>query len=233
MNNKSPFKKILILVIILMVPGFLYYLLQDKGKNRYRPLSIYGPKELTGTFHTKRGKKIPDTLYHQIRDFSLVDQSGKSLRFPLDSNKITIFNFFYSRCPNSCSEMNARMEFLTKEYAGNKMIRFCSVSVDPDHDSPQVLANYSASFHAVPGVWHFLTGDKNLIYDIARKDFLLDAYSPKLDSTNIVHSPLFVLVDPQKRIRGYYDSGNKDQMNKLNDEIKVLIAEQLRMVTDR
>jgi len=233
MNSKSPFKKILILVIILMVPGFLYYLLQDKGKNRYRPLSIYGPKELTGTFHTKRGKKIPDTLYHQIRDFSLVDQSGKSLRFPLDSNKITIFNFFYSRCPNSCSEMNARMEFLTKEYAGNRMIRFCSVSVDPDHDSPEVLAKYSSSFHAVPEVWHFLTGDKNLIYDIARKDFLLDAYSPKLDSTNIVHSPLFVLVDPQKRIRGYYDSGNKDQMNKLNDEIKVLIAEQLRMVADR
>lgn len=233
MNNTSPLKKILILVIILMVPGFLYYLLQDKGKNRYRPLSIYGPKELSGTFHKKRGKQIPDTLYHQIRDFSLIDQRGENFRFPLDSGKITVFNFFYSRCPNSCSEMSARMEFLTKEYIGNKMIRFCSVSVDPDYDSPEVLRSYSSAFRAVPGVWYFLTGDKGLIYDIAKRDFLLDAYSPKLDSSDIVHSPLFVLVDPHKRIRGYYDSGNKDQMNKLNDEIKVLIAEELRMVTDR
>ncbi|WP_245925422.1 SCO family protein [Arcticibacter pallidicorallinus] len=216
-----------------MVPGFLYYLLQDKGKNRYRPLSIYGPKELSGTFHTKRGKQIPDTLYHQIRDFKLSDQSGEDFVFPLDSTKIVVFNFFFTRCPNSCSEMNARMQFLTEEYEGNRMIKFASISVDPEHDSPEVLKAYSSQFNAVPGTWYFLTGDKMLIHDIARKDFLLDAYSSEPTPEGIVHSPLFVLVDPHKRIRGFYDSGNKDQMNKLNDEIKVLIAEELRMVTDR
>ncbi|PRY54327.1 protein SCO1/2 [Arcticibacter pallidicorallinus] len=233
MGNTSSLKKILILVIILMVPGFLYYLLQDKGKNRYRPLSIYGPKELSGTFHTKRGKQIPDTLYHQIRDFKLSDQSGEDFVFPLDSTKIVVFNFFFTRCPNSCSEMNARMQFLTEEYEGNRMIKFASISVDPEHDSPEVLKAYSSQFNAVPGTWYFLTGDKMLIHDIARKDFLLDAYSSEPTPEGIVHSPLFVLVDPHKRIRGFYDSGNKDQMNKLNDEIKVLIAEELRMVTDR
>jgi len=233
MGKTSSLKKIIILVIILMVPGFLYYLLQDKGKNRYRPLSIYGPKELSGTFHTKRGKQIPDTLYHQIRDFKLVDQTGQDFVFPLDSSKIIVFNFFFTRCPNSCSEMNARMQFLTEEYAGNRMIRFASISVDPEYDSPEVLKKYSSQFNAVSGKWYFLTGDKNLIHDIAKKDFLLDAYSSQPVPEGIVHSPLLVLVDPHKRIRGFYDSGNKDQMNKLNDEIKVLIAEELRMVTDR
>ncbi|HCN84178.1 MAG TPA: electron transporter, partial [Sphingobacteriaceae bacterium] len=66
MNNSFPVKKILILVTILAVPGFLYYLLQDKGKNRYHPLSYFGPKQLANTFHTTRGKKIPDTVYHTI-----------------------------------------------------------------------------------------------------------------------------------------------------------------------
>lgn len=233
MGKTSSLKKIIILVIILMVPGFLYYLLQDKGKNRYRPLSIYGPKELSGTYHTKRGKRIPDTVYHQIRDFKLIDQKEQGFDFPLDSNKIVVFNFFFTRCPNSCSEMNSRMQFLAEEYAGNRMLRFASITVDPEFDTPDVLNAYSSKFHAVPEKWYFLTGNKGLIHDIARKDFLLDAYTSKPSPEGIIHSPLLVLVDPHRRIRGFYDSGNKDQMNKLNDEIKVLIAEELRMVTDR
>lgn len=233
MRNTSSLKKIVILVIILMVPGFLYYLLQDKGKNRYRPLSIFGPKELTGTFHTKRRVQIPDTLYHQIRDFKLTDQQGREFTFPLDSNKIVVFNFFYSKCTSSCRELNAKMAFLANVYAKNKMVRFSSISVDPDHDSVDILADYAETFNADPNKWFFLTGNKGLIYDLAKKDFLVDAFADQKDSTNIVHTPLLILVDPQKRIRGYYNSGNKEQMEKLNDEIKVLIAEQLRMVTDR
>jgi len=62
----NPIKKILILVTILAVPGFLYYLLQEKGKNRYKPLAIYGPKKVATTFHSVRGEKIPDTQYCQI-----------------------------------------------------------------------------------------------------------------------------------------------------------------------
>ena len=61
---KFPIFKILILVTILAVPGFLYYLLQAKGKNRYKPLPVYGPKEVAATFTTKRRKKIPDTIFH-------------------------------------------------------------------------------------------------------------------------------------------------------------------------
>ena len=233
MRNTSSWKKILVLVVILMVPGFLYYLLQEKGKNRYRPLNIYGPKELSGTFHTKRGKKIADTTYHQIRDFKLIDQQGKEFSFPLDSTKITIFNFFFTRCSSFCKQMNGQMDFLADKYNDNRMLRFCSVSVDPEYDSPEVLAKYAQSFHANPKKWFFLTGNKGLIFDLAKRDFLVDAYKDHSDTSTIVHSPMLILVDPQKRIRGYYDSDNKEQMSKLDDEIKVLIVEELRKVTDR
>ena len=80
----------MILVTILVVPGFLYYLLQDKGKNRYHPLSYFGPKQLAATYHTRRGEKIQDTIYHTISNFKLTNQAGDSVSFYPDSNKITV-----------------------------------------------------------------------------------------------------------------------------------------------
>jgi protein SCO1 len=76
MKNGRALKKILILVIVLAVPGFLYYLLTAEGKNRYKPLPIFGPKRLAGTYHHVKGRNIPDTLYHTLPDFSLTDQNG-------------------------------------------------------------------------------------------------------------------------------------------------------------
>ena len=69
MFDLKALKRIVILVLILIVPGFLYYLLQAKGKNRYKPLPIYGSKQVAKTFHKIRGKIVYDTIYHQIPNF--------------------------------------------------------------------------------------------------------------------------------------------------------------------
>src|SRR5687768_3425749 len=116
-----PVKKILVLLILLVVPGSVYYLLKAKGENRYRPLAIYGPKKPASTYHTKRGKQIRDTLYHQIPDFKLLNQNGDSIKFPADSNQITVVNFFFSRCPAFCSNMNKEMARVAKIYSGNRL----------------------------------------------------------------------------------------------------------------
>lgn len=233
MKSSFSVKKILILVTILAVPGFLYYLLQDKGKNRYHPLSYYGPKQLSGTYHTKRGKKIPDTLYHTVSDFKLVNQSGDSISFSTQANKITVVNFFFTRCKSFCLNMNKEMSLVAKAYQNNDFLRFMSISVDPDFDTPEVLLSYSKSYPVKPGKWNFLTGNKDLIYKLSRQDFLVDALKDTSSENNFIHSPMLILVDPHKRIRGYYNSNNKDQVDRLNDEIKVLITEELRNVKDR
>src|SRR5688500_15957571 len=125
MNKTSfPLKKVLILVVLLAVPGLLYYLLQEKGKNRYRPLSIFGPKVVSSTFHTKRGKQIPDTTYHTIRPFKLTNQDGQLITFPADSNRITVVNFFFSRCPSFCIDMNKQMEELSYKFSRNRLLQF-------------------------------------------------------------------------------------------------------------
>lgn len=229
MNNSSSLKKILILVTLLAVPGFLYYLLQDKGKNRYRPLEIFGPKQVASTFHTKRGKKIPDTIYHTIDNFKLISQTGDTISFPADTATISVVNFFFTRCRN-CLILNRQMERLADEYARNRMLRFYTITADPAFDTPPVLKQYAASFRVPENKWEFLTGDKELIYHLAKNDFLIDILAKGERPEDIMHNPLFILVDPQKRIRGFYDPSSKEQVDKLSDEIKVLIAEQLRKV---
>ncbi|WP_306549820.1 SCO family protein [Daejeonella sp.] len=229
-----PIKKILVLLILLAVPGTLYYLLKEKGQNRYRPLPIYGTKQVAKTFHIKRRKQIPDTIYHVIRDFKFLNQNSDSISFPADSNQITVVNFFYTRCPVFCLGMNKEMARVAKTFNNNRLMRFISISVDPENDSPSVLAEYSKPFVAENKKWDFLTGDKTLIYAIAKQDFLVDAIQDNSNKLNIIHSPMLILLDPQKRIRGYYDSSRgQDQVNLLIDEIKVLITEELRNIKDR
>ena len=227
-NNTFSLKKILILVTILAVPGFLYYLLQEKGKNRYRPLSFYGPKQVAKTFHTVKRKQIPDTIYHTISDFKLINQNGDSVRFADDTSKITVVNFFFTRCPSFCPNMNKEMKRVMNEYPKNKLVRFVSITVDPEYDKGEVLKQYAASYGAKPGKWDFLSGDKKEIYALARNGFLVDVLKDTTSELNFIHSPMLILVDPKKRIRGFYDSSSKGRIDILIDEIKVLITEDLR-----
>ena len=218
---------------MLAVPGLLYYLLQEKGKNRYKPLAIFGPKEVSSTFHTKRGKQIPDTLYHTVRPFKLTSQDNKPVTFPADSHRITIVKFFFSRCPSFCTHMNQQMERVSYIFSKNRLVQFYSISVDPEYDSPSILKKYAAGFKKKPANWSLLTGDKSEIYKLAKEDFLVDALKDTTSEVNFIHSPMLILLDPQQRIRGYYDSANKEEVDKLTDEIKVLITEELRSIKDR
>ncbi|MDB5120495.1 MAG: electron transport protein SCO1/SenC [Sphingobacteriales bacterium] len=229
-NGNFSIKKILILVTILAVPGFLYYLLSEKGKNRYKPLGIYGPKELSGSFHKVKGENIPDTLYHTIRGVALIDQDNNSVNVSVDTSHITVFNFFFSRCTSFCSHMNEDMGGIAKLYSTNKMVNFVSITVDPDYDTPPVLKKYSQKYHINSNKWKFLTGNKSDIYRLARESFLVDAFKDSTQLNNFIHSPKMILVDPERRIRGYYDSGDKVQVEKLVDEIKLQITEELRKI---
>lgn len=230
-KRTHPVRKFLFLFVILAFPCALYYFLKEKGENRYKPLAVYGEKKVAPTFHTKRGKQIPDTIYHQIRDFRLLNQDGDSTSFPADSNQITVVNFFFSRCPSFCSSMNKEMSRVAETYSNNRLMRFMSITVDPEYDDPEVLKAYSSSFRDLNPKWEFLTGDSELIYELARKDFLVDAFKDTLKENNYIHSPMLILVDPQKRIRGYYDStAGAGQANLLIDEIKLLITEELRTI---
>src|ERR1700748_2503215 len=122
MSKLSLIKKILILVLILALPGFLYYLLTVKGENRYHSLPKFGPKHLSKTTHRVKGKDIPDTIFYTLPDFKLTDQNGKDISLSTFNDKIFVVGFFYSRCPDVCKVMNRNIKFLDSVYVKNKMV---------------------------------------------------------------------------------------------------------------
>jgi protein SCO1/2 len=228
--KNSLVKKILILVVILALPGFLYYLLNAKGKNRYKPLPVYGPKQVAKTGHKVKGKYIPDTIYHQLPNFELTDQNGRAVSMAdLDSN-IVIANFFYTNCNGVCETTGSNLKALSDNYKKNKLISFVSITVDPARDSVSALKKYAERYNSTNVKWLFLTGDTATIYPLARNGFLVNAVNA--GGGNFIYSDKLILIDKKKRIRGYYSGATAAEITRLNDEIKVLIAEELREIEE-
>src|SRR6201996_4690935 len=225
MSKAGLIKKFIILVFILIIPGFLYYLLVTKGKNMYHPLPVFGPKSLANTFHRKGGKKVPDTIYQTLSDFKLLDQDGKAVSFNTFDGKIIIVDFFYTHCPTVCNTINGYMDTLARNYAKNNLVYFASITVDPQRDSVKAIKNYAKTFTDHGPQWLFLTGDTATIYPLARRGFLVNALDA--GKGDFIYSDKMVLIDSHKRIRGYYSGASFTDVSRLNDEIKVLISEEL------
>ena len=221
-------KKLIILVLILAVPGFLYYLLNVEGKNRYKPLPVYGPKAVAKTFHKFHGKVIFDTIYHHINDFDLTDQNNQKVNFGTLKDKIVIVSFFYTHGGALCDKVTANIDSVTKAYTKNRLVRFVSVTIDPLRDDVPAVKKYAEGFKPNAAQWRFLTGDTTQIYKLAQKGLLVNELG--LGDNNFVYSDKVILLDAERRIRGYYSGTSVTDINRLNDEIKVQIAEELRKI---
>ncbi|MCL4639787.1 MULTISPECIES: SCO family protein [Olivibacter] len=225
-------KKIAILVTILALPGFCYYLLQEKGENRYKSLPFYGEKKLTGTFHTKRGKQIPDTLYHAVQPFSMLNSDSSTVTFKPDSS-VAVINFFFTKKEKLAKPINQVMQQIAKRFEKNAMVELYSVSIDPYSDTPSVLKQYKEGWGKFRN-WYMLSpANYEEVITLAKDGLLLDVvYDPKAH-TPVTHSSSIVLLDSKRRIRGYYDALVKTDVDKLIDEIKLLLTEEFRNISIR
>ncbi|WP_462264196.1 SCO family protein [Mucilaginibacter sp.] len=210
------------------MPGFLYYLLTVGGKNRYKPLPFFGPKIVAKTGHTFHGKYIADTIYHKLPEVSLLDQNGNAVSSGSFKGRITVVNFFYTQCPASCIRVCNYMDSLVQNYAKNKLVYFASVTVNPQHDDAGTLKHFAARYHVDAAKWRFLTGDTAQVYKLARQGFLVNAAQTGSNEFNF--SNQMILIDAENRIRGYYTGGSIAEVRRLNDELKVQIAEELRKI---
>lgn len=230
MRSKLIFK-FLILVSILAVPGFLFfYLLPQYAKNRYKRLPFFGDKQVAATFKMVRGEKIPDTVYHAVPDFNFENQLGDTISWDQYKDKIVIVNLFYVNSPITIANQNLKK--IARGYSRNKLIYFISISVDP-LDGKTQLGTYSKKLDVSAYKWNFLSGDTSTVYPFVRNELRLDVVNHQHDAIGkIIYSNEVLLLDNERRIRGFYDATNDEAMAKLDDEIKVLIAEDLRGVKD-
>lgn len=227
-KNKFPLGKILILVTILALPGFLYYLLKTEGKNSYKPLPIFGPKTVASTFHTKRRVKIPDTIYHQVVFPELMDVYDNEVSLKANQHKLSIVNFFYIKNTEIVPQINKGLKDLQKQFKDNKMIRIISLDIDPEHDDVVKLKAYADQLGAIPGKWSVIRADTAIVYPLARDQFFVNAF--QTDNGNFIFSDKLILLDAENRIRGYYTGTSSDELRRISDEIKVQITEELRKI---
>lgn len=111
-------------------------------------------------------------------------------------------------------------------YKDDPEVMIFSHTVNPEEDSPSVLKAYAAKHNAIEGKWYFLTGDKKALYDMARNSYYITAMPGDGGPDDFIHSEQFVLVDKHKRIRGFYDGTDYNEVSRLIDEIKVLKKEE-------
>lgn len=223
-------KKVIILVVILLMPGLFFYFLKQKAENTYISLPILGPK--AGGSQLLNKSKPSDYIYHKVANFTLLNENAERVSFPKDTHGISIVNFFYIDCEGFCLIVNNKMDRLANIFARHETIRFYSISVDPK-DRPERLKEYVNQFNKSGTHWEFLTGEDGEVLKIAKDDFLMNAVLDTTQSGRFIISPLLALIDSEQRIRAYYDGTEPKELERLIDEIKLLVAEERQSRFDK
>ena len=163
--------------------------------------------------------------FHRIKDFNLINQNGKTITLEDFKGKIFVADFFFTTCPTICSTMTDNLLKVQKEIFENENILILSHSVTPEIDSVPQLKKYAIEKGVNDTKWHLVTGDKKEIYNLARKSYLAVKENGDGGPFDMIHTENFILVDPEKRIRGFYDGTDDEEIKRLLSEIELLELE--------
>jgi len=150
-----------------------------------------------------------------VPPFTLVERSGRTVSAADLTGHVWVADFVFTRCPDFCPALTARMAGLQKALApAADPVRLVSFSVDPTHDTPEVLEDYARRAGAGDG-WLFVTGAREAVAALLRDGFKVAWADDGPPASPITHSDRFVLVDRALRIRGYYHGTQPDDVARL------------------
>ena len=153
-----------------------------------------------------------------VPDFEFTAHTGEPFGSEQMRGKINIVEFFFTTCRGPCPVMNANMSELYEMFDGYDDIRFVSISVDPEHDTPEVLREYAEDFGLDDDRWIFLHAPIDSVVWLSEKGFYLAA-----DNLPSMHSTKFVLVDGWEQIRGYYSGTDESSIKIMITHIRELV----------
>lgn len=196
------------------------------AKHRFNFLPYYGPKETRVV--ERDGRSVVDTVYATIPPFRFIDQFGRPFSDKDVEGKILVVDFFFTRCGTICPRMSVQMQQLQLKLDDPAFedVVFLSHTVDPEHDTPEVLRDYARKLQADTARWKFLTGEKADIYLQGSEGYYLAAREDVMAEGGFLHSEKFVLVDKDRHIRGYYDGTTAEGMNAVAADVKMLLKEE-------
>ncbi len=163
--------------------------------------------------------------YHTIAPFSMTNQNGETITEQDYDNVIYVADFFFTTCPSICPIMTKNMAMLQEKLTQFPNVKLLSYSVTPKIDSVAQLKRYALQNKVDDNRWNLVTGSKKEIYQLARKSYLVVKDDGDGGPFDMIHTENFVLVDKQKRIRGYYDGTQAAAMEEILNDIAVLIQE--------
>jgi protein SCO1/2 len=184
--------------------------------------------------------------YGAVPDFALTERSGRTVTRGDLVGTVWLANFIYTECTETCPLQSARVARLQTAFVGAADLRFVSITVDPEHDTPAALARYAERYGADPVRWLFLTGNKRVIYHLAKDGFRLGVVDPSDPAASagllrwltpgpawathgskglIIHSARFVLVDQRAQVRAYHLPDDDASLDRLQANLRTLLRE--------
>ena len=187
---------------------------QPSGSNK--PLPIIGNHIIDS--------ETGDTTYHQIRDFTFIDQDSQSVSNDYFADKAYITDFFFTSCPTICPKVKKQMMRIYDRYENDDRLLLLSHTIDVKHDTVAKLKKYAISLGVDTPKWRFVTGEKDSIYSIA-----YDYQSTALEDTDAPggfnHSGYILLIDKDRHIRAYADGTKEEKVDEFFDKIDRLLKE--------
>lgn len=202
-------------ILSAIIMGLFYNALQPK-KN----LAIYQPAMVNAELVDSTLQHVKK--YHTIADFSLINQNGEKITQQDYADKIYIADFFFTTCPTICPIMTKNMANIQERIMNDEDVLLLSHSVTPTIDSVAQLKKYAIEKGILDAKWNLVTGDKKQIYELARKSYLAVKTNGDGGAFDMIHTENFILVDKERRIRGFYDGTKTEEIEKLMEDLEIL-----------
>ncbi|MEO5684120.1 MAG: SCO family protein [Chitinophagaceae bacterium] len=224
-------KALLALFIAIALPVISYLLVKHYGDEAVvMPQKFYDDSIIT---NIKDGKETTDTVWHQAKNISLINQLGDTVSLDQLRGKVLVIDFFFTHCGSICPALTQHMKKLqdaikrldNMKYADTNFVQLLSFSVDPERDSVPVIKKYADKYGVNHDVWWMLTGPKKTIYDFAFEELKVDKYNDDAVDSSFVHTSRFTLLDRNRIVRGYYNGLNDTSLAKLSNDIVLLMLE--------
>jgi protein SCO1 len=196
-------------ISFVIVCTFIFSCIQEK------PLPIYGEREVQNG----------DTIYHSIGSFRFINQDSVVVTETTVNDKIYIADFFFTSCRTICPVMKTQLLRVYEKIKNDSDVLILSHTIDPEYDTVALLKDYAERLDVSSKNWHFLTGNKDQVYDIAEKKYFTTALRDETEPDGFIHSGAFLLIDKKQRIRGKYDGTKEADVDRLMKDLDRLKKE--------
>ncbi|MBK8566390.1 MAG: SCO family protein [Saprospiraceae bacterium] len=165
-----------------------------------------------------------DTIYHQIRDFSFIDQDSQVVNNATFAGKAYVADFFFIACPTICPKTSKQMLRIHDHFKTEPNLLLLAHSVAPKYDTVAALNRYARNLGVGSSKWHFVTGEQAKIYDIAGDYFSIAQEDPTAPG-GFDHSGRLILVDKNRHVRSFCDGTDPEDVDRFMRDIEKLLNE--------